>query len=94
MSAESKLLHQRLRRQKNGVPLSPEVARFMGEAGGKARAARMAADPELRSRMRDVALRNLPRERRVCVDCGKESSAPGMGNHLKASGHSGYERKG
>ena len=75
-----------------GRPLTSTEARTMGRAGGAKRGQRMREDPDLRARMAELAVANLPRGTRECLDCGMVSSAAGMGNHLKASGHSGYRK--
>lgn len=67
--------------------------RDAGAAGGTARAARMAADPELRARMADVARRNAASAaaiRRQCSTCGRVSTPAGIGNHQKGSDCSGW----
>lgn len=64
----------------------------MGRKGGTRRSERMKEDPALRARLVESALKNLPREKRVCLECGLETTTPGMGNHLKSSGHSGYRK--
>ena len=72
--------------------ISHEEAVEMGKKGGTQRSRRMQEDPELMERMVQNSIRNLPKEPRTCVDCGLRTTAPGMGNHLKSSGHSGYRK--
>lgn len=63
-----------------------------GRMGGLARSARMKEDKDLRSRLVESATRNLPLGRtRTCETCGLTSSVPGIGNHLKHSGHIGWK---
>lgn len=76
---------------KPGTPIGTERATAMGRAGGSARAARMKVDEALSLRMKEVAKNNLPKNRRRCKGCSVESSAAGIGNHQKSTGHRGYE---
>jgi hypothetical protein len=74
-----------------GGPLTQEQAAAMGRAGGNARSRRMKEDPEMRQKMINVAQANRPRGQRKCAECDLVSTVPGLGNHQKHSGHSGWE---
>lgn len=74
-----------------GRPLTNSEAVALGRAGGTARSKRMKEDHVMREKMAEVARKNVPRTKRRCTDCGMEALPAHLGNHLKHSGHSGWE---
>ena len=70
----------------------PEFAARMREAsirGAKTMVKRMSEDPTYGDPIRAVRRANM-RVRRRCLDCDLISHPPGMGNHQKNSGHTGW----
>ena len=70
------------------------AARAIGSWRGQQNKARLKADADYAARMRGVskqAVKKVQAKRRRCLTCGMVSTPFGLGSHLSASGHTGYE---